>query len=57
MKSRKKLEHVELVEELIGQCMGRFKPDIQVIKKNIEQLIEKSFLDRDGSKSSYVYVA
>lgn len=41
MKSRKTLVHNLLIQEVIGQLQARFKPNIQMIKKAIEQLIEK----------------
>lgn len=46
MKSRKKLRHVELVQETITQVKARFKPNIQDIKKAIDQLIDKEYLER-----------
>ena len=46
MKSRKKMKHVVLVQETISQIKNRFSPKIPDIKKSIDQLIEKEYLER-----------
>jgi cullin 3 len=56
MKSRKTLDHVTLVAELLRQL--RFKPSLPDVKKRIESLIEREYLTRDEHDSKmYVYLA
>ncbi|KAJ5883016.1 Cullin-1 [Penicillium subrubescens] len=55
MKSRKKMKHVQLVNEVIQQVKSRFPPKVQDIKKNIEALMEKDYIERlDGDEISYI---
>lgn len=46
MKARKTLTHPQLVQETIQQSKARFSPNIPMIKKCIEQLIEKEYVRR-----------
>mmetsp|Transcript_3091 Transcript_3091/g.7150 ORF Transcript_3091/g.7150 Transcript_3091/m.7150 type:complete len:760 (-) Transcript_3091:39-2318(-) len=56
MKSRNKLEHNSLLEEVFRQCT-LFKPQPAQIKSQIEHLIEREFLKRDDSnRSIYIYL-
>ncbi|CAM4808242.1 unnamed protein product [Rotaria magnacalcarata] len=56
MKARKKLKHNSLIEEVITQSKQRFSPSIQIIKKCIEILIDKQYLERSSS-DEYSYIA
>lgn len=46
MKTKKQLSHNSLIQEVINQAKSRFNPNIVLIKKCIEHLIEKEFIER-----------
>lgn len=58
MKSRQMRTHNELIEELLKQLHNRFKPLVSVIKRLIEDLIDKEYLKRDDNAHNiYHYIA
>ena len=58
MKSRKQLNHNQLVSEVVEQLNKRFQPSPAIIKKRIENLIEREYIKRsDNDRKMYVYLA
>ncbi|KAI3931340.1 hypothetical protein MKX01_040257 [Papaver californicum] len=58
MKSRRVLDHNNIVAEVTKQLQSRFLPNPVVIKKRIESLIEREFLERDKvDRKTYRYLA
>ena len=55
MKSRKVLNHTDLITQVMSQ-IHMFKAEPKVIKKRIESLIEREFIERESTKS-YKYIA
>ncbi|XP_062208429.1 cullin-1-like [Phragmites australis] len=58
MKSRKTMTHQNLLAECVEQLSRMFKPDIKMIKRRIEDLITREYLERDkDAVNSYRYLA
>jgi len=58
MKARRVLDHNNIVAEVTKQLQARFLPNPVVIKKRIESLIEREFLERDkADRKLYRYLA
>ncbi|PFH53934.1 hypothetical protein AMATHDRAFT_53605 [Amanita thiersii Skay4041] len=58
MKARKTMKYQPLMQEVIAQITQRFAPKIPDIKKAIETLLEKEYIERvEGTKDTYAYVA
>lgn len=55
LKSRKTIAHAELVAEVIKATMSRGVLGVGDIKKNIDRLIEKDYMEREeGNMYSYI---
>ena len=58
MKSRKLLKHNQLIQEVLAQSKARFAPSIAMIKKCIESLIDKAYIERTpNTTDEYSYMA
>jgi cullin 3 len=58
MKSRKTLEHNQLVMEVTRHLTSRFQPSPTLIKQRIEKLIEREYLERSqADRRVYNYLA
>eukprot|EP01090_Pellita_catalonica_P013608 TRINITY_DN3274_c0_g7_i1.p1 TRINITY_DN3274_c0_g7~~TRINITY_DN3274_c0_g7_i1.p1 ORF type:complete len:736 (-),score=109.41 TRINITY_DN3274_c0_g7_i1:103-2310(-) len=58
MKSRKTLEHANLISEVMAQLSSRFQPNPNNVKKRIESLIEREYLERSKTdRKVYHYLA
>lgn len=58
-RQRKELGHSQLITEVINQLVGRFKPEIPMVKKRIEDLITREYLERaeEYATPTYRYLA
>ncbi|KAH9999607.1 Cullin-domain-containing protein [Russula compacta] len=58
MKARKTMKNQPLIQEVISQISQRFTPKIPDIKKAIDTLLEKEYIERvDGTRDTFAYVA
>jgi len=58
MKARKTMKNQPLIQEVISQISQRFSPKIPDIKKAIDTLLEKEYIERvEGTRDTFAYVA
>ncbi|KAH9945167.1 Cullin-domain-containing protein, partial [Epithele typhae] len=56
MKDRKHMTHSDLINQVTRQLASRFQPDPTNIKRRIEGLIEREYLERCEDRKSYNYL-
>ena len=58
-RQRKELAHAQLITETLSQLSSQFKPDVTMIKKKLESLIEREYLERieEAAVPTYRYLA
>jgi hypothetical protein len=57
MKARKTMKNQPLIQEVISQISQRFAPKIPDIKKAIDTLLEKEYIERvEGTRDTFNYV-
>ena len=54
MKSRKVLQHQQLTMEVVQQLSRMFKADFKLIKKRIEDLMSRDYLERDAENPNMI---
>ncbi|KAK0475776.1 Cullin-domain-containing protein [Armillaria novae-zelandiae] len=58
MKARQSMMNQQLMQEVISQLSQRFTPNVADIKKAIDILLEKEYIERvQGTKNTFAYVA
>ncbi|KAI9926923.1 cullin-3 [Aspergillus wentii] len=58
MKQRKTLNHSQLMNEVLTQLSARFIPDVNMVKRRIESLIDREYLERvSEDPPAYGYIA
>ncbi len=58
MKARKTMDHNNLITEVTNQLSRRFMPNPTIVKKRIESLIEREYLERSKTdRKVYNYLA
>lgn len=57
-RQRKELTHSQLMTEILSQLSSRFAPDVNMIKRRIESLIDREYLERVAEDpATYGYIA
>ena len=55
MKTRRRFAHEKLIAEATAQLLTFFRPDPKQIKRRIEHLIEREYLERSGANSKFYH--
>ena len=57
-RQRKNLAHSQLMNEVLSQLSSRFVPDVNMVKRRIESLIDREYLERVAEEPpTYGYIA
>ena len=56
LKARKTIKHTELIMETVNTLKQRFRVDPPEIKKAIDSLIDRDYMERNG-RDAYNYLA
>lgn len=57
MKAQKTMKNQALIEEVVSQLSQRFVPNVSDIKKAIDVLLEKDYIERtDGAPDTFAYI-
>lgn len=54
-RARKQLAHNLLITEIITVLTGRFKPDVGLVKKRVDDLIAREYLERVEGSDPVIY--
>lgn len=57
MKSKKRMAQADLVQEINLQATSRCTPSVALIKKCLETLVDKQYLERVEASDFFVYLA
>ncbi|KZV88037.1 Cullin-domain-containing protein [Exidia glandulosa HHB12029] len=58
MKAKRTMMHSDLVQEVVEAVAKHFKPQVDLLKKRIEKMIDEGYMERDEEhRNKYVYVA
>lgn len=51
------MKHQSLIQETVSQLSSRFQPKVADVKKAIDQLIDKDYIERvEGTRDQYSYL-
>jgi len=56
MKGQKQLEYSELISLVYEELKDRVKPQVSFIKKRLDYLVEREYLERDNYYNIYRYL-